>query len=149
MRVLIVLVLLVVLPSLGSCARKTQLVSEEPPSARSGSYLLEMDPRTAQATTLANGESESPVSESPGAEANSPPVQAKTQDNDLPETPRMANIRGATAKDDWNTSDTVNSDSEAKFEIVHAKAERVGIENLTQGDIKGLSAEQLKRLRGY
>jgi hypothetical protein len=44
---------------------------------------------------------------------------------------------------------TKSPDSEAKFEAVRAKAKKIGIENLTKDDIAGLSAAQLKVLRGY
>jgi hypothetical protein len=40
-------------------------------------------------------------------------------------------------------------EEEAKFEAAQAKAERLGVENLTQADIDGLSYDQIKRLRGY
>ena len=38
---------------------------------------------------------------------------------------------------------------EAKFEAAQAKAKLGGVHTLTQEDIKGLSLEQIKKLRGY
>lgn len=40
-------------------------------------------------------------------------------------------------------------DPKAKFKSVQAKVEKIGVENLTQDDIAGLSPAQLKVLRGY
>ena len=36
-----------------------------------------------------------------------------------------------------------------KFKAAQAKAQRNGVETLTQADIEGLSIEQIKQLRGY
>ena len=35
------------------------------------------------------------------------------------------------------------------FASIQAKAERVGVEHLTQADIEGLSYDQIQELRGY
>jgi len=43
----------------------------------------------------------------------------------------------------------VKPDPEAKFKAAKAKAAKVGVENLTKNDIAGLSAAQIKELRGY
>jgi len=43
----------------------------------------------------------------------------------------------------------VKQDPSAKFKAAQAKAKRVGVEQLTQKDIEGLSYEQIKQLRGY
>jgi hypothetical protein len=40
-------------------------------------------------------------------------------------------------------------DVEARFEAAQAKAKLSGVHSLTQEDIKGLSLEQIKELRGY
>jgi len=45
--------------------------------------------------------------------------------------------------------DRVESKSESKFDAAKAKAEKVGVHELTQKDIEGLSREQIKQLRGY
>ena len=42
-----------------------------------------------------------------------------------------------------------NATAEAKFKAAQDKAARVGIENLSQEDIEGLTSSQLKKLRGY
>ena len=44
---------------------------------------------------------------------------------------------------------TKSPDPDAKFKAVQAKAEKIGVENLTKDDIAGLSFAQLKLLRGY
>ena len=46
-------------------------------------------------------------------------------------------------------SNTVEQEREAKFKAAEAKAKREGVDSLTSEDIKGLSPEQLKELRGY
>ena len=45
--------------------------------------------------------------------------------------------------------DVVAAGAEAKFKAAQAKAQRDGVETLTQKDIEGLSLEQIKQLRGY
>jgi hypothetical protein len=45
--------------------------------------------------------------------------------------------------------DVVGVGAEAKFKAAQAKAQRDGVETLTQKDIEGLSLEQIKQLRGY
>jgi hypothetical protein len=40
-------------------------------------------------------------------------------------------------------------DPRAKFKAAKAKAKKVGIENLSGEDVKGLSPAQLRELRGY
>ena len=39
--------------------------------------------------------------------------------------------------------------AETKFKAAQAKAQRDGVETLTQKDIEGLSLDQIKQLRGY
>ena len=39
--------------------------------------------------------------------------------------------------------------AETKFKAAQAKAEKLGVDELTSEDIEGLSQEQLKQLRGY
>ena len=43
----------------------------------------------------------------------------------------------------------VRQDSQAKFKGAHAKAAKVGVENLTKEDMDGLNYAQLKQLGGY
>jgi hypothetical protein len=45
--------------------------------------------------------------------------------------------------------DVVGQGAEAKFKAAQAKAAKVGVENLTEKDIDGLSFKQIKQLRGY
>jgi hypothetical protein len=58
-------------------------------------------------------------------------------------------VRSATAKTGPAAVTPVKQDPNAKFKAVQAKAKRVGVEQLTQKDIEGLSFEQIKQLRGY
>ena len=62
---------------------------------------------------------------------------------------RPASVRSATAKTGPAAVSPVKQDPNAKFKAVQAKAKRVGVEQLTQKDIEGLSFEQIKQLRGY
>jgi hypothetical protein len=40
-------------------------------------------------------------------------------------------------------------DTDMDFELAQAKAERIGVENLTEDDIEGLSFDRIQELRGY
>jgi hypothetical protein len=64
---------------------------------------------------------------------------------------RYGGSRSRPSETDWNTSVVVNAieKPENLFDKVQAKAEKVGVENLTQADIQGLSYEQIQKLRGY
>jgi len=44
---------------------------------------------------------------------------------------------------------SVNAQTESKFKAAQTKADKVGVQELTQEDIEGLSYEQIKQLRGY
>ena len=44
---------------------------------------------------------------------------------------------------------SVNAQTESKFKAAQTKADKVGVQELTQEDIGGLSYEQIKQLRGY
>jgi len=44
---------------------------------------------------------------------------------------------------------SVNAQTESKFKAAQTKAVKVGVQELTQEDIGGLSYEQIKQLRGY
>ena len=56
--------------------------------------------------------------------------------------------RWATVKGEANTP-AVKRVSQTKFKDAQAKAEKVGVENLTREDIAGLTPAQIKELRGY
>jgi hypothetical protein len=45
--------------------------------------------------------------------------------------------------------DAIEAGAKAKFKTAQAKAQKNGVETLTQEDIEGLSIEQIKQLRGY
>ncbi|MGH9554097.1 MAG: hypothetical protein ACRD3W_32265 [Terriglobales bacterium] len=40
-------------------------------------------------------------------------------------------------------------DPQAKFKAARSKAKEVGVENLSEDDVEGLSPAQLRELRGY
>jgi hypothetical protein len=52
-----------------------------------------------------------------------------------------------TAKTEAHTA--IEQKSDAKFKAAQAKAKRSGVHTLTQKDIEGLSAAQIKQIRGY
>jgi len=49
----------------------------------------------------------------------------------------------------WNTRVAAAEASETQFDLIRAKADRVGVEHLTQADIEGLSFDEIQELRGY
>jgi len=42
-----------------------------------------------------------------------------------------------------------SADPRSKFKAAKAKAEKVGVENLSDEDVEGLTPAQVKELRGY
>lgn len=61
-------------------------------------------------------------------------------------SPRWAAIKG---KDALVDCDTACDDPHAKFKAAKAKAKKLGVENLSEDDVKGLSSAQLRELKGY
>jgi hypothetical protein len=57
-------------------------------------------------------------------------------------SPRWATVKG---KD----RPASKPDPQAKFKAAKAKAEKVGVENLSKEDVDGLTLAQIKELRGY
>jgi len=62
-------------------------------------------------------------------------------------SPRWATIK-SNAKREADAG-KAKQDAQSKLKLAQAKAEKVGVENLTGEDIAGLTPEQLKQLRGY
>src|SRR5262245_31815027 len=62
-------------------------------------------------------------------------------------SPRWATIK-SNAKREADAGQA-KQDAQSKLKLAQAKAEKVGVENLTGEDIAGLTPEQLKQLRGY
>jgi len=60
---------------------------------------------------------------------------------------RTGTLPSATAKTGVTT--TSKQKMEAKLKLAEAKAKRDGVASLTEEDLKGLSPEQIKQLRGY
>lgn len=48
-----------------------------------------------------------------------------------------------------NDRTVIQQDPQSKFEAAQAKAAKVGVENLSEEDLDGLTIAQLKELRGY
>src|SRR5262245_37831901 len=61
-------------------------------------------------------------------------------------SPRWAAIKG---KDVLVDCDAACRDPHAKLEAAKSKAKKVGVENLSEDDVRGLSPGQLRELRGY
>jgi hypothetical protein len=61
-------------------------------------------------------------------------------------SPRWAEIKGEDALVDC---DAACLDPHAKFKAAKSKATKVGVENLSEDDVKGLTPAQLRELRGY
>jgi hypothetical protein len=61
-------------------------------------------------------------------------------------SPRWAAIKGTDALVDCGAD---CNDPQAKFKAAKAKAKKVGVENLSEDDVEGLSPAQLRELRGY
>ena len=66
-------------------------------------------------------------------------------------SPRWAAIKGngMLVESEDRPSTSKSADPRAKFKAAKAKAEKVGIENLSGKDVEGLTPTQLKELRGY
>ena len=66
-------------------------------------------------------------------------------------SPRWAAIKGngMLVESEDRLSTSKSADPRAKFKAAKAKAEKVGIENLSDKDVEGLTPTQLKELRGY
>jgi hypothetical protein len=61
-------------------------------------------------------------------------------------SPRWTEIKGEDALVDC---DAACRDPHAKFKAAKSKATKVGVENLSEDDVKGLTPAQLRELRGY
>jgi hypothetical protein len=66
-------------------------------------------------------------------------------------SPRWAAINGngMLVEADGRRATSKGADPRAKFKAAKAKAEKVGIENLSDKDVEGLTPTQLRELRGY
>lgn len=148
MRVAIVLAILAIFLSLGGCSQKRHVAYVEPlpalpPSSR------DTEPATITTKTYANVESSLSDTRSVGRQPPSVPDRKRvTREAVSPrgDTPSLASNK------DWSAriiTPSVARESEVKFATVQEKAERVGVENLTEVDIEGLSYNQIRQLRGY
>jgi type IV pilus biogenesis protein CpaD/CtpE len=66
-------------------------------------------------------------------------------------SPRWAAINGISMLVETDDTRAVAkaADPRSKFKEAKAKAAKVGVENLSDGDVEGLTSAQLKELRGY
>jgi hypothetical protein len=123
MRVVILLAVLSMFVSLGGCARKAEVAYVDLPPGLPQSHTSGSSPALIPAQTLV-------ASESSVQQRGSRSISSQTQ---------------------WNTSVVPSSVemTDTLFDRVEAKAATVGVENLTQADIRGLSYDQIRKLRGY
>jgi hypothetical protein len=121
MRVVILLAVLSIFVSFGGCARKAEVAYVDLPPALPQSHTSATNPALAPTQTLAGSK---------------------------PSMQQHGN-RSMSSETQWNISVVKSSVEETLFDRVEAKAETVGVENLTQADIKGLSYDQIRKLRGY
>jgi hypothetical protein len=119
----VVVLLLTVFILLGGCAREAEVAYVDLPSRLPQSHASARRPALASAQTLADSE---------------PSMQQRDS-------------RSMSSEHQWNTRILPASvqNTGTLFDSVEAKAETVGVENLTQADIKGLSYDQIRKLRGY
>jgi len=83
---------------------------------------------------------------------DAPPVSAAEDGVALAAT--SLNARGRQSSDpdgDWGAlvASDAGGNAEMRFDLAQAKADRIGVENLTEADIEGLSFNQIQELRGY
>ena len=62
-------------------------------------------------------------------------------------SPRWSTVKSNAKKE--GATPVVKRKAPDKFKLAQAKAEKVGVENLTAEDIEGLTSEQITELRGY
>jgi len=123
MRVVLLFAVLIMFVSLGGCARKAEVAYVDLPRALPQPHISATSPALAPAQPLAGSK---------------PSVRQRSSRSMFSET-------------QWHTNVVPSSveTTETLFDRVEAKAETVGVENLTQADIRGLSYAQIRKLRGY
>ncbi|MGB6388783.1 MAG: hypothetical protein WBF23_04785 [Methyloceanibacter sp.] len=117
-----------------------------PPSSYGrSSYAQSVAPRDIRPPAPMNAPPPPPPAygRSPSAQDGRPQQDARLE---WRASPRWATTNAAKKK---APASAPKPDPEAKFKAAQAKAEEVGVENLTQDDIAGLSPEQITQLRGY
>lgn len=138
MRVIIVFALLELCLTLGACARRSQASYLELPPAPAQSYGSERSPAIVKASARARGK--------PNPQRLPPPVPEKKRTEWS--SSAQADNPSTLSNQEWDSTSVVPG-IEVKFATARAKAERVGVENLTEADIDGLRHEQIRQLRGY
>ena len=83
----------------------------------------------------------------PSGYSNRPYAPSSTSPHSTTDAQRAGTLPSATAKSGGMTASRPKK--EAKLKLAEAKAKRDGVASLTQEDLKGLSPEQIKQLRGY
>ena len=88
-----------------------------------------------------------PPPRTPSGYSNRPYAPSSTPPHLTNDAQRAGTLPSATAKSGSMTASRPKM--EAKLKLAEAKAKRDGVASLTQEDLKGLSPEQIKQLRGY
>jgi hypothetical protein len=179
MRVIIALIVVAVFLSLGGCSRNNQRAYAKPMPSAAPQYSTRASsekPPTLPARKFAKARAPRPPSGSPSV-SGLPPAIAKhyvAQDTvgncavvDSKPGAGLKIIGGYSSLEVANKAlknskskckdvvgrgvlnDAVEQESEVKFKAAQAKAQKLGVHQLTQEDIEGLSSEQIKQLRGY
>jgi hypothetical protein len=166
MRVAIAVVILAVAFPLNGCCRPQQAVytkpsgrvgvnpqSPRPPKLIKASSVrppqpVTKPPQPTSASSVKPRRAVSTVSEPTKASSGKPPQPVSSVESPPP-PPQRKPEQPPTSFPSREDSNTVERETEAKFKAAQAKAKRDGVDSLTREDIDGLSAEQLKELRGY
>ena len=88
-----------------------------------------------------------PPPRTPSGYSNRPYPPSNTPPHVTNDAQRTGTLPSAMAKTGVTTAS--KQKTEAKLKLAEAKAKRDGVASLTQDDLKGLSPEQIRQLRGY
>jgi cell division septation protein DedD len=131
MRVIIAFAVLVLPLSMGGCARSHQAAYAKPITS----------PLPARARQ--------PSSSLPATKLPEP-TKVSSEARSVPEPTKVSSVTPVPVRKPQAPPGAVERGAEDKLKAARAKAEKLGgIHKLTQGDIDGLTSEQLKQLRGY
>ena len=156
MRVLFAFTVLAISLSLSGCCRPHQAAYAKPlPSSWENPQSRPSPPKRTKASSAKPPQpvSQRPkrtraISAKPTQVVRKPPES--TQPSSVPPLPpRKPEHDHSATSPSREGSGTVEQETVAKFKAAEAKAKREGVHSLTSEDIEGLSAEQIKQLRGY
>jgi hypothetical protein len=160
MRVVIAVVILAVSIPLNGCCRPQQAAYAKP--NRSSWENPQARPRRPELIKASSVRAPQPISK-PRQLINANSVKPPQPVNTVPESTKASSAEPSAplpqrkpeqpptnaSVPSREGSNTVEQEREAKVKAAEAKAKREGVDSLTSEDIKGLSPEQLKELRGY